>query len=149
MQLNQEKFFQWIVNPYIQGIVIACMIIFFVGIEAIFKWTGISEPDQNSPWITSTAMLLFYTIANSISSIKAKSLLKYWGRSITTYILLLVLGALFAYLVSGMPIDEAGSFRWLFVVLTLGYLIFLAIVQTMKRIVDIAIKQDKRLRGEE
>lgn len=137
------------VNPFIQGIVIACMIIFFVGIELIFKWTGISEPDQNSPWITSTAMLLFYTIANSIISIKANRLLQYWGRSITTYILLLVLGALFAYLVSGMPIDQAGSFRWLFVVLTLGYLIFLAIVQTMKRIVDIAIKQDKRLRGEE
>ena len=137
------------VNPFIQGAVIACMILLFVGIEAFFKWTGISEPEQNSPWITSTAMLLFYTIANSIISIKAKSLLKYWGRSITTYILLLVLGALFAYLVSGMPIDEAGSFRWLFVVLTLGYLIFLAIVQTMKRIVDIAIKQDKRLRGEE
>jgi uncharacterized membrane protein len=113
------------------------------------KWTGITEPDQNSPWIISTSMLLFYTIANSIISIKAKSLIRYWGKSITTYILILVLGSLFAYMVSGLPIDEAGSFRWLFFVLTLGYLIFLAIVQTMKRIVDIAIKQDKRLRGEE
>ena len=65
------------------------------------------------------------------------------------FIALLVGGGFLAYLVSGVTIDEAGSFRWLYVVLTMGYLIFLAIVQSMKRIVDIAIQQDKRLRNEE
>ena len=147
--IDQKKALEWIVNPFVQGALIAAMILLFVVIELLMKWTGITHPEQNSPWIISTSMLLFYTIANSIISIKAKSLIRYWGKSITTYILILVLGALFAYLVSGLSIDEAGSFRWLFFVLTMGYLIFLAIVQTMKRIVDIAINQDKRLRGEE
>jgi hypothetical protein len=149
MKIDQKKLEIWLVNPFIQGGIIAAMILLFVGVEAFMKWTGLSEPDQNFPWITSTSLILFYIIANSVISLKAKSIAKYWGKSITTFILLLVLGSLFAYMVSGMTIDEAGTFRWIYFVLTLGYLIFLAIVQTMKRIVDIAIKQDKRLRGEE
>ena len=49
---------------------------------------------------------------------------------------------------SGLTIDEAGSFRWLYVVFTMGYIILLAIVRSMRRIVAMAQKQDKRLRGE-
>ena len=105
--------------------------------------------DPISPWIITTAMVLFFSLFNSILSLKAESMNKYWGRSIIGFMVLLVLSAVIARLFSGLSMDEAGSFRWLFLVLTMGYLIFLAIVRTMKRIVQIAIKQDKRLRNEE
>jgi hypothetical protein len=51
-------------------------------------------------------------------------------------------------LLSGKHIDEVGSFRWLWFVLTLVYMIFFAIARSMKRVVDIAIEQDDKLRGE-
>ena len=81
-------------------------------------------------------------------SLKAASMNKYWSRSIMAFMGLLVVSGLLATVFSGLSIDEAGSFRWLFVVLTFGYLVFLSIVRLMKKIVDIAIEQDDRLRGE-
>lgn len=45
--------------------------------------------------------------------------------------------------------DEAGSFRWLYIVFALTYLVFISIVNMMRKIMEIAKKQDARLRGEE
>ncbi len=146
---KNQKYREYLVQPVWQGITVFSMMLLFVCLEWLLKKIGIAADNANSPWILTTSLILFYTIFNSIISIKAESLLKYWSRSIMIFIALLVGGGFLAYLVSGVTIDEAGSFRWLYVVLTMGYLIFLAIVQSMKRIVDIAIQQDKRLRNEE
>jgi len=48
-----------------------------------------------------------------------------------------------------MSIYEAKSFRWIYIVFTFGYLLFLCILRAMRKIVHIAQKQDARLRGEE
>ncbi len=53
------------------------------------------------------------------------------------------------YLLSGKNIDDTGGFSWLWIVLTMVYLVFFVIARTMKSIVDIANEQDKKLRGEE
>jgi hypothetical protein len=58
-------------------------------------------------------------------------------------------GGLLAYLISGLSIDEAGSYKWILFIFTFCYILFLSIVRAMKKIVTIAQKQDKRLRGED
>ncbi|MDX1409977.1 MAG: hypothetical protein R3330_17630, partial [Saprospiraceae bacterium] len=80
-------------------------------------------------------------------SLCADNMNRYWSRSIMCFVGLMALSILTSTVVSGASMDEAGTFRWLFVVLTIGYLVFLVIVRLMKRIVDIAIKQDEKLRG--
>ena len=52
-------------------------------------------------------------------------------------------------LVSGESMDVYGSYRWLYVMFALGHVFFLALVRTLRRIVDIAKKQDSKLRGED
>ncbi len=110
--------------------------------------SGVSSSTQNSSWILMTACILFYALCSSIFSLKASQPNRYWRKAIFSFIGLMIASALLATLLSGQSIDEAGSFRWLFVVLAIGYLVFLSIVRLMKTIVDIAIKQDDKLRGE-
>lgn len=136
-------------TPYKQGGVIIGLILLFdllsmaggVGPESFFK--------PNIYWINTIAFLLVYSIFNSILSLISADQNKYWGQSIATFIGVAVVGGILAYLFSGLTIDEAGSFRWLYMVFAMGYIIFLALVRTIRKIVQIAQKQDKRLRGEE
>ena len=58
-------------------------------------------------------------------------------------------GGLLAHYISGLSMDEAGHFRWLYICFTFTFLVFLSIVNLMRKIVDIAKRQDARLRGEE
>ncbi len=47
-----------------------------------------------------------------------------------------------AYLFSSLSLNEAGSYRWIFTVLSFGYLVFLSILGFVKRIVEFAEKED-------
>ena len=137
------------VNPLYQASAVFGLIVIFVGIDKLFGASGMIEGEANMPWVISLAMVLFYALFNSIFSLKATRITRYFSHSILGYMGLVIAGFTFSWLISSLTIDEAGSFRWLIVVMTFGYLIFLSIVRLIKRIVDIAMKQDKRLRGEE
>ena len=134
--------------PLAQAGLIFAIALTFALLEWLGKVSGIMNPDPNSPWIIFTSFVLFFSITTSVLSLKSSDMNRYWGRSIIAFAALLVLSGSCAWLLSGLSIDEAGSFRWLFVVLTVGFLVFLSITRLVKRIVDIAIKQDDRLRGE-
>ena len=148
MQLNKINTELIIANPILQAGLILIVGVVITGFEKLGNVIGLMTSDPNSPWIVFTSFILFFSIANSLMSLKAASMNKYWSRSIMAFMGLLVVSGLLATVFSGLSIDEAGSFRWLFVVLTFGYLVFLSIVRLMKKIVDIAIEQDDRLRGE-
>ena len=135
-------------SPFIQGGVIFGVAFLLASLQKLGNITGLIESDKNGAWIIFTSFILFFSIASSLMSLRAENMNKYWGYSIVTFMLILVLSGVFATLYSGLSIDEAGSFRWLFFVMTFGFLVFLSIVRLMKRIVDIAIKQDDKLRGE-
>ena len=65
------------------------------------------------------------------------------------YIGLLAFTYGWCYMLTGKQIDDVGSFRWLWMVLSMVYIVFFVIARSMKRIIDIANEQDKKLRGEE
>ena len=68
--------------------------------------------------------------------------MKYWGRSIYCYMGLAAVSGLFAYLTSSLSINEAGSYKWIFFVLTIGYLVFLSIMSLMRKVVEFAQKEE-------
>ncbi len=148
MQLTRLNADTIVATPFIQALLILIVGVLITGLEKLGNVVGLLTSDPNSPWIVFTSFILFFAIANSLMSLKAASMNKYWSRSIVAFAGLLILSAVMATVFSGLSIDEAGSFRWLFVVLTFGYLVFLSIVRLMKKIVDLAIEQDERLRGE-
>lgn len=135
-------------QPAFQAIIIFVFGIILSLLDQGSNASGVGESTQNTPWILMTACILFYALCSSILSLKASDANRYWRDAILSFVGLMIGSGLIAMWISGQSIDEAGSFRWLFVVLSIGYLVFLSIVRLMKRIVDIAIKQDDKLRGE-
>ena len=106
----------------------------------IFNQSLSLEPQK--PWVFAITFLLFYVVTNVVFSLNASNAEKYWTQSVFSFLLALVaLGGL-AYLVSGLGINEAGSFKWLFTVVTISYIVFMSIVRAMKSIVEFAQKEE-------
>jgi len=137
-----------VARPLFQAIVIFIFSALLALLDYKAGVLGVGTTGKNSPWVMMTAGILFYALSSSILSLKAERQNIYWREAILTFIGLLVASGLFATLISGLSIDEAGSFRWIFVVLSFGYLVFIAIVRLMRKIVEIAIKQDEKMRNE-
>lgn len=108
---------------------------------------GMGTTDTNGAWITMTTGILFYALCSSVLSLRAKDQLKYWRNGIFSFVGLAIASGLVATAISGQSMDEAGSFRWLFGVLAIGYLVFCAIASLIRKIVEIAVRQDEKLRG--
>lgn len=94
------------------------------------------------PWLCSASFLLFFALFNAIMSATSKNLMKYWGRSIYSFLGLAVGSGLLAWAFSGLSISQAGSYKWIFFVVTFGYLVFLSMVGFMKQIVEFAQKEE-------
>lgn len=137
------------ISPFIQASIVLGLIVFFMMVSYIFFYFEIGGVKQGTPWTIFATFMLFYALVNSVLSISAVSRNKYWLHSIVSYVILGIVGGGLAFWISGLSIDEAGSYRWILMIFTFCYILFLTIVSTMKKIVTIAQKQDKRLRGEE
>lgn len=129
-------------EPYLQAGAAAAMMIVFLLLAVSLSSIGPAPFSGRMPWVVVTAMLLLFAMFNSITCLGASEPGKYWNKSVISYLLL----ALFAYgsarLVSGLPIDEAGSFRWLFFVVSFSYLVFVSIVNLIRIIVAFAEKEE-------
>jgi len=128
-------------SPFLQaGIVFGLMILFMlVG--------NVGSEDEIFPWMVVCAMMLFYALLNAVLSLSTRDIKNYWWQSILGYLVMVFLGSLLARWVSGIKMDDAASIRWLFVVFSIGYLVFISIVQLIRLIVTIAQKQEENLRG--
>jgi hypothetical protein len=136
-------------KPYYQATLIAGMIILFTLFDFILPHPDSIFEVNAGPWIVATAMILCYVILNTLVALRVEPIIPYVIVSVILFFALLAFSYLWCYMLSGKHIDDVGSFRWLWFVLALVYMVFFAIARSMKRIVDIANKQDKRLRGEE
>jgi len=144
--LNLIAIFQ---KPLNQAALIVVMSIIFTLVDFVLPHHNeLFEVDAGS-WIVGTSMIFCFIIINTIVALRSEPIMPYWSKSVMIFIGLLVFTYVWCYMLTGKHIDEVGSFRWLWIVLTIVYLVFFIIARTMKRIVDIANEQDKKLRGEE
>lgn len=104
--------------------------------------TGWYDPDPLFPWSLATSFLLLFAVFNSIMSLNADSFMHYWGRSMYSFLGLAFLNGTAAWLISGVPIGEAQSYQWIYIVVTIGFLVFLTMVNLMKKIVQFAEKEE-------
>lgn len=137
------------IHPVQQAIAVLVAMPVMMLLFLIPSWIGIFELDEHFPWTVAAAFTLLFGVINSVLSLAATDQNKYFGTSIMSYMGVLVVGGFIAWLFSGQSIHEAKSFRWIYIVFTFGYLLFLCMVRAMRKIVKIAQDQDARLRGEE
>ena len=145
---DSPKLFDIEVSPYKQCLIALVAIPSFILLFYIPHWIGWIDVPEYQAWTVSASMVLMFAVCNSVLSLSADNINAYWNKSIYSFVALCVIGGLIAWGVTGLSIHEAKSFKWIYVVFTFGYLFFLSIVSMMRKIVMIAQKQVKRLRGE-
>ena len=139
---RQTSVFERAYDPLPQALVTFAAVLVVILASKLVKLTGLLHVSDRFPWMAATAFLLFYAMLNSVFSLSAKSMMRYWGRSVYCFMGLAAASGLVAWLFSSLSIGEAGSYRWLYVVVTVGYLVFLSIVTFMRNIVDFAQREE-------
>ncbi|MDX1941696.1 MAG: hypothetical protein SFU99_14145 [Saprospiraceae bacterium] len=142
MNNSRSSIFDKAVDPIYQALLCLGTALLVTMGGKLVGFTGLMTISNRFPWMTSAAFMLFFAMFNSIYSLSAKNTAQYWGRSIYSFMGLALLSGLMAYLFSSLSINEAGSYRWIYFVLTLGYLVFLTIVTLMRNIVEFAQREE-------
>lgn len=135
-------------SPRNQALLSASLIVVLTLFDLAMPHQNTLLEAHSGSWIVATAMVLFFIILNSIVALRIEQGIPYWSQSVMYYLGLLAFTYGWCFLLSGKHIDEVGSFRWLWFVLTLVYMVFFVIARSIKRIIDIANRQDEKLRGE-
>jgi hypothetical protein len=146
--MSQKSLLEREISPFKQVIGVLLVAIVFMGFSSLVPSSPYSSTNGIMPWVVICGMILFFAIINSILCLGASDGNTYWLHSIISFVILLVVGGMMAWVISGVSINDAGSVRWIYVVFTFGYLVFLSIVNFMKFLMKLAQRQDKGLRGE-
>ncbi len=129
-------------NPLIQAISLLLANLLFMLFSWAAGYTGLSKFDALFPWSVAAAFLLFYAMINSLLSLRADSFAKYWGSSMYGFIGLAFGSAVMAWGFSGIRFGDAGTYRWIFIVVSICFLVFLSMVNFMKTIVTFAEREE-------
>lgn len=108
---------------------------------------GVSASDSLAvsdrfPWMAAASFMLVFALFNAVYSASSKDIVKYYGRSIYSFLGLAAASGVFAWLLSSKTLDEAGSYRWIYLVITVGYIVFLCLMSFMRKVVDFAQKEE-------
>lgn len=126
-----------------QAVVILGMVLVTDVVVELVSLAGVLV-EQRFPWTISSTFILFFIIVNVLSSfLSSRSALeKYWTRSMLSFVGLAILSFFLARVFSKITMNEAGSYRWIFIVLTIGYIVFILIMGAMRKIVEYAMREE-------
>ncbi len=133
-------------NPIVQAVLLifAAVLIMLAGkaVGAI----GLIKVGQTFPWMSAAAFLLFYAIVNSVYRFSPDRPKNYVLWSIVAFILLAAGNSAAAWLLSGLSIDQAGFYRWIYFTFFIGMLVFLSIVGMIQFLIGIMNEEERRMK---
>lgn len=138
----KESDYKKIDSPIAQAAVILAGALVLMAVGWLLTVTGIYPAEPLFAWSIATAFMLLFAMLNSLMSLRSDSFIKYWGRSMYSYIGLAFCTSGAAWMFSGIPLRDAGTYRWIYIVVTVGFLFFLSIVNLMKKIVQFAEREE-------
>ncbi len=135
-------FFERKIDPLLQAAVFFGISVAAMLLVVLFRWLGWFSIDRVFPWSVATAFLLMYAVGSSVLSLNAGSSLKYWGRSVYGFIGLAFANGGAAWLTSGLTLAEANSYRSIYIVISICFLVFLSVINLMRKIVAFAEREE-------
>lgn len=142
MNQNNERFFEQVHNPVKQALAVFAGVVALNLIGMAIRSVDLLDIGDRFPWMVAASFMLFFAVFNSLFSLSAKSMALYWKASIYSYLGLATASGLLAWAISSLPISAAGSYRWIYIVVTIGYLIFLSLMATIRSIVEFAQREE-------
>jgi hypothetical protein len=112
------------------GLLVLCQILFFALSPLLSELI-----DENSAWVVSVAMMLFYVLFNSISTFADDNLTRNWSRSIYGFGILGAAAYLLAWLISGKALGELDGFRDIILIVIIGFVTLRTIATTIMIVV--------------
>lgn len=94
------------------------------------------------PWTIALSLQLLFSAGAAVFMLTAESGLRNFGRSVYAFLALALADGLLAWVFSGVPLDEAGGRKKLYIVVTIGFFVFLSIASAMRRIVRFAEREE-------
>ncbi len=138
----KESYYKKLENPAMQALAILTGAVGLMLCGWFLTVTNVYPEEPLFAWSIATAFMLLFALFNSLMSLRADSFARYWGRSMYAYIGLALCTGLAAWLFSGIPLREAGTYRWIYIVVTVGFLVFLSMINFMKKIVEFAEREE-------
>lgn len=146
--MAEKSIFEYLIPPrYLGGGVIIGMIVFSV-LSKIMSYMGLRMDDADTYWVIATSFTLLYTIFTSIACLPWDNQRKFLIEAIIVYAVILFLGGLIAYVFSGVSMDGVSGYRWLYIVFTISFVIFLGIARFVRRMVIITEKYDAKIQDQ-
>lgn len=139
---TEVSIFEKRVDPLLQAAVVLGMVFVIDVFSVIVSGTNTVGVSSRFPWLCAASFMLFFALFNAVLSASAVSTAKYWGRSIYSFMGLALGAGLLAWAFSGLTIGEAGSYRWIYLVVTVGYLVFLGMIAMIKNVVTFAQREE-------
>lgn len=142
MNNQSESIFSKAFNPIYQAGIALVGVVVFSLVAKLVGLTGLTDVPQRFPWMSAASFMLLFALFNSVFSLNSEDLMKYWARSMYCFLGLAAAAAGVAYLLSSLSMNEAGSYRWIFIVVGIGYLVFLSMMAMMRKIVEFAQREE-------
>lgn len=135
---QKDSFFTTSHKPYYQAAVAFGIMLVLIVPSMLIKTMGLMDISIKFPWKMVGTFLLVYIIFNCLYSIGAKNKMIYWRDSIFSYAALFGLGILLATFASSTSIFELDSYYWIFIVITITYVVFLSLTNMLTRFMEYA-----------
>lgn len=149
MDPNNTSLFNKEIHPLKQAFFFVLGLSIVLGLVFLFQNGKEIYEESTLVWELSLSSLLMFAVFNSVMSLSYKNQNDYWFYSTIAFVLVAGVGIGLSYILADLNDKQFGIFKWLYLVFGIGYLIFLSIVRAMKRIVEIAQREDAKLRGED
>ena len=146
---EQDSILVRIGRPMQQALIALVLGVVIMLVAGLVNFSDGVNLSPNFYWLTAASCVLLFAMFNAMISVSAENIDKYWQRAIPTFFGLMLVLSLLATLLSGIPLMEAGSYAWIYIILTFGYLAFLSMARFIKRILSIAMREEERVREEE
>ena len=147
MKLSIETFQHHNNAPLYQAGLLLSIVLMLNLLALLAAQIGIIEGGELTPWVISGMMLLAFAFLNTLLGLASDLKMHiYYGKSIFGFLAFALSGVYVAKLFSGLSLGEAGTMWWIYLVIAIGYLIFMGIMVLMKTIVLFAQREDENLR---
>lgn len=137
-----QSLFSKQVHPRVLAALAFAGMLFFSLIGQFFDF-GTEKMIQQFPWMIAAAFMLVFAIFNSVFWIASDNTAEYLSQSVIYYVILACVSGLAAYAISGISPNDAGSIRAIFIILTIGYMVFMAIMGTIKFLIGFFNREEQ------
>jgi hypothetical protein len=138
----ENSIFSKAYNPYLFAALLFGVSLVITAGGKLIQLMGADGVGERFPWLLAASFMLLFAVFNSIFSLSSQNSQQYWSRSMFSFMGLALANGLVAWLFSGLSIGDAGSYRWIYVVVTVVYLVFMSMMGFMKKIVEFAEREE-------